>query len=274
METLDPHLASGNSVPQSLQWFLRIQGDCVQVSRLINYSQAEPSPPRGKVVDFTRRSRMRMLRTVHQIDWAVYEKCLFITLTYPDEVPVEDLAKGSQHRYRFFRYLEKHLHEHRSILWRVEWKERQSGSRSGQVWPHLHLLVGGVRFVPHRLIRLWWRTIVQVYGPLCTDVQQVSASEGAALYVSKYGAKNPSLDIRPYHNKPVGFARNWGLTRKRLVPWSRISHLRKLTDEQAAEVRSMASLVYAQYDEDLGGGFTLLGRASADLMRTKCAQWD
>jgi hypothetical protein len=203
-----------------------------------------------------------MLRAVHKIDWDRWGDCVFITLTYPDSYADAKFRRGSSERWRFQRALEKHLGRPISVLWRVEWKARLSGATKGQLWPHLHLLCGAVKYVSHELVRYWWRTIVHVYGPICTDVQGLDAGQGAALYVSKYTAKKHSLDIRTYLNNASGLKRAWGITRKHLVPWADVCTVRELSDVQAAELRSLASRTIGCYDQDLGGGFTLLGKAA------------
>jgi hypothetical protein len=168
------------------------------------------------------------------------------------------------------RYVEGHLGRQVPTLWRVEWKARKSGAKVGAVVPHFHLLLGGVEYVRYVQLRSWWRAIVHVNGPLCTDVQSIDAAEGAVNYLCKYTSKNPSLDIGAYLNNEKGIGRHWGFTRKHLFPEAPITRLQKLSDVQAAQLRGMAAEVFENYDEDLGGGFTLFGRDILETFRDKC----
>lgn len=265
---------SSNGPPQTINWYLRIQGDCVEVRQHLNYSKVPAEDARGMVGQFSRSARMRMLRTVAKIDWPTVGDSVFITLTYPDQVGTTTYKQRGQHRYLFLRYLEKHTRRQLPVLWRVEWKPRLSGDFVGRVMPHMHLLIGGLRYVNQCTVRKWWRTIVHVNGPLCTDVQRLEASVGAALYVSKYVAKNPSLDIGAYLNNHDAVGRHWGMVRKHLFPWAPLEVLREITDVQAEDLRRLVDLTLPHYNPETGKGFTVLGELFRSIVAAKCKSWD
>jgi hypothetical protein len=258
--------------PQEFHWYVRIQGNCTEVSRIANFTKTPPGGARGRVCDFTSAARMRMMRFVAKIDWLSIGKSLFITLTYPDQVEEPSAKTRNNNRYLFQRYLEKHLKAKVPTLWRVEWKPRQSGRNKGKIYPHIHLLVGGVQFVPHRAVRKWWRTIVHVNGPLCTDVQLVDGDGAAQAYICKYASKKASLDIVAYLNNLGIAGRHWGITRKHLFTMCPVRVLQKISDEQAEELRGLAACQFPNYDPLLGGGFTFLGSIHADDVASRCKE--
>lgn len=270
MDDTPPQLYSSNTPPQAEHWFLKIQGECVEVSRHLSYSKSRPGPRRLAVADFSRHSRMRLLRTIAHIDWPRLGKSLFVTLTYPDKVGETTYEQRTKHRYLFMRYVEGHLLRHVPSFWRVEWVPRKSGARAGKVTPHFHLLLGGVEFLNHRKVRKWWRTIVHVNGPLCTDVQCVGSDSQVVAYLCKYASKNPSLDYAAYLNSVSRMGRHWGLTRKHLFPWHDISTLRELTDEQAKLARSLGAEYIDTYDQTRGGSFTILGKEGVERISEIC----
>jgi hypothetical protein len=272
MESEEAPIVPSNGPPQKSKWYLRVQGDCVEVVKLFNYTRSPQDVNRGQVEGFTKTARMRLLRTIAHINWHALGRSLFVTLTYPDKVGETAYDERSKHRYLFLRYLEKHVGRQVPVLWRVEWKPRKTGYNVGKIFPHIHLLVGGVDYVDHRTIRKWWRSIVHVNGPLCTDVQTVEPDGVAALYTAKYTAKYTSLDNVTYHNRKSTLGRHWGFCRKHLFTFHEISWLREMTDEQAAWFRNLAAQTFRHYDGTLGGGFTLFGEAFRRMADEKCAE--
>lgn len=258
--------------PPRIQWYLRIQGECTEIFCKRNYSDVATTAPRSTIHDFTRAARQRMLRLTAKIDWGRIGKSLFITLTYPDSCGVMAPKARSMHRHVFLRSIEKYLQSQVGTLWRVEWQRRKSGARKGEVFPHVHMVMVGVEYIPWRVIRKAWRDSVHVKGHLCTDVQSVQSGEAAARYVAKYCAKLPSLDRVPYLNNEVSRGRHWGMTRKHLFPMHNVRALQALSDEQAEELRLLASMKFAGYDPLLGGGFTLFGGKNADAIFSKYAR--
>jgi hypothetical protein len=177
-------------------------------------------PERGEaeVKGFSKAARLRMLKMCARLDWTKAGKSLFITLTYHDEV--KDISKEAtgKHRSLFWRYVEKHLGRKVSALWRIEWKVRKSGKLKGEIMPHYHLIVFNVKWLDKKLVKRWWKIILQRTGYLRTEVKRLKNERQAGYYVSKYCGKDDesSLVIGVYHNIPGG--RQWGMLRKHLLP--------------------------------------------------------
>jgi len=130
---------------------------------------------------------MRLLRLLNRIDWTQHARSLFVTLTYPDEFISRPLSRRTQDRSRFLREVETHVGKKVSSLWRLEWKPRRTGNVVGELMPHFHLVLFDVEFIPHAMVRHWWRTILGVAdGPLATDVQRPKTVDGVARYIGKY----------------------------------------------------------------------------------------
>jgi len=255
--------------PQAFTWYLTIQGECSEVRCIANFQKTPPIERRGDVGAFSKQSRKRVMRLAAKIDWEALRNSLFISLTYPDQCLPNDKDQRNRHRYLFFRYAEKLLSKEVPILWRIEWEDRKSGPNTGLFCPHLHLIACGCRFLSWRRIRRWWGTIVHVNGPLATDVQKIYDSTHAQMYISKYIAKECSLDRVPYLNKGKSLGRHWGMHRKEQCKWCPIRVMRRISDEQADEIRLMAALQFPGYDPLLGGGFTFLGNGYADELADK-----
>jgi len=193
---------------------------------------------------------------------------VFITLTYPDECAVRTLRERTTDKYLFLRYMEKHLGARLHGLWRVEWKPRKSGDNIGVLAPHYHFMVFNVPFVAKETLRSWWREILDVEGPLSTDVRKIENWKMASCYIGKYVAKESTLDITAYRNNPYMRGRHWGHTRKELLPLANVSTSTQLTEAQAAAARSYAARKFTHYDEERGGGFTLFGQEHAHAFQT------
>lgn len=252
-----------NSPEQSEHWYLKVQGNATQVSRKLNFSKIPPRVLRGRITAFSRQARMRMLRFVAHCNWPAIGKSLFITLTYPDSHARETVAARGMHKSLFFRYAEKFLGRQVPALWRVEWKPRQSGEYTGIVVPHFHLLVCGVRYLHWARVRAWWRQILEVKGPLCTDVQGIEGEGGVADYVAKYAGKIASLDIGTYQSSVDPSGRHWGVRRKSAIPTHPVAILRQIFEAEVEWCQMIATGVFPRYNPLLDGGFTLLGREYA-----------
>jgi len=210
-----------------------------------------------------------MLKTIAKIDWGRVPYGVFVTLTYPDTEWTRDYAQRTIDRSRFIRDLEKFLCREFPILWRIEWKRRQSGMRVGQYAPHLHLMCLGVRYVAASAVLHFWRGVLQVGGHLHTDVRGVHGPEGCGKYLAKYLSKSSSLGNAAYVNNPHMAGRHWGLTRPSLVPWADVEHDREISEavyhEAVAAHIEMATHQGAETQES----FTLLGEQRKGLFLKK-----
>lgn len=192
--------------------------------KLLAVARAMPFPPwltdhtRGNIKEFSRASRLRLLKFIATVAWGKIPTSLFITLSYPDGTKWDDKDIRRKQKYLFHRYAEKHLGRQISGLWRLEWKARRSGPSRGMFVPHFHLLLFGVGWLHWKRVRAWWRKILGHVGPLATDVQGCKSAKKASIYVSKYVAKLPddaSLDNGAYCNNQ---GRHWGYFRPEQIP--------------------------------------------------------
>jgi len=242
-----------------------IQGKLFTLSFETPIPRKEVERKRKNIKTFSDGARLRLLKFIATIDWGKLPMNLFITLTYPDSVALRSKAQRNRDRYLFQRYMEKHLSQKVSILWRVEWKNRKTGEHVGRPVPHMHMIVFGVRPIHHLLIRKWWRSILHVSGPLCTDVRGFKDGEKESIYIAKYIGKEvcaPSLDYVTYVNSS---GRHYGITRKHLLPQHAIK-IYKVTDmEELMGLTSTAACVLPWMDPEGIEGFSLLGDKAVEV---------
>jgi len=114
--------------------------------------------PRGEIVEFTPASRRRMLELLAKVEQAAVP--LAFTLTYPDNFPLyrEDY-KG--HLEAFCDRMQRRW-PGAAIIWKLEFKERQSGKNKGKIAPHYQLLVFGVPWRFRFPSGAWAANIVRV----------------------------------------------------------------------------------------------------------------
>lgn len=249
-----------------VEWSVHVQGNCVQVRSKDRNYEIVPTAVRGAVGPFSRGAQMRMLRFLNRVDWTRLDGTLFVTLTYPDSVDVRSYKDRTVDRSRFIRYIEGHTGKHLPVVWRVEWKHRKSGAKVGQLMPHWHLLVCGVKFLAADVVRDFWRKCIGYpVGPLCTDVQLVTGELGAVRYIAKYLSKRASLDISSYLNSGFEFGRHWGVCRKGLVPMSAVTVDRKLTPEEVEFLKVYAASGGRRWSVENDVGFTVFSRDSVKI---------
>lgn len=194
------------------------QGNLVTFSKFQKWSPKTPSR-KGKALNgFSEGARLRLIKFVATLDWNKIGKCLFVTLTYPDEVSNPDKDLRNRQRYLFMRYVENYVGREINGVWRIEWMARQTGENIGKVCPHFHLMLFGIRFIPKEKIRQWWRNVLHVNGDLATDVRRCGNRKKASIYLTKYTCKRierATLDNAPYLNTD---GRHYGFLRKEQIP--------------------------------------------------------
>jgi hypothetical protein len=256
------------SPDQQETWYLRMQGNCTEIYRKLNYSTIPSDNKRGLMGAFSRESRMALLRLVNKVDPERIGKSSFITLTYPDSRLCISNSTRSSHRAQFLKKLEYYDGKQHSCLWRVEWKQRKSGPCKSMFAPHFHLLSFNVPFVAKEILRQWWRDILDVEGPLATDVEKIKNWSKLSAYIGKYIAKESTLDITAYHNNPFMRGRHWGMTRKPLLPLADLDVLRPMTEQEVKLAKAYAAETFTEYDQERGGGFTLFGQKHRKAFQT------
>lgn len=188
-------------------------GACTKLRR--HYVRPRAQPPvgrRGRVREFSRRSRTRLQQTLCAVPIAhVGRGLLFITLTYPRAWP------GDWRRWK-------------RDLDTLRWRLADKFPRFGAVWklepqrrgaPHFHLLVVGVPFIAKAWLSEAWYDVVGSKDPkhlaAGTQVQLARSHRGVVSYASKYTAKRQELPA----DWQEGVGRWWGvLGRKHLgIVW-------------------------------------------------------
>jgi len=254
-----------------------IQGELMEITYVKHRKEFRFPGKRGSIKGFTPSARLRMLRTIAIVDWPRVPPSLFITLTYPDSRSGRDARTRNRDRYLFVRNMENYLNKKVGVLWRIEWKPRQSGANQGTMVPHVHLIVFDCKFIPWQRIRKWWRDVLRVDGPLCTDVQRIEGGKKVAGYVAKYCskpmAKNPSLDIASYLNT----GRHWGICRRELIPFCQ-RRIHRLTDPRHIQLaENAACMTFPYFTRDVQQGFSLFGpkaeKVIAEIYRTDIDDW-
>lgn len=154
---------------------------------------------RGKIMDFSDRSRNRLIGFLNRIVWPS-TPVHFCTLTYPDEFPdshwqiAKDLDNFDKRVRRAFPEV--------GIVWRRERNERKSGVNIGKTAPHYHFFAfntGADTSEFWNFIRCAWADIIfqhtdpkhyeaaLIHG---THVRTVDNRRQAIYYVSKYMTKS------------------------------------------------------------------------------------
>lgn len=183
---------------------------------------------RGKVTNFSAASRLRMTRLIHTVRRASALPC-FVTLTFPDMFPTfEDAKKKIDTLFKRW----KRRWPGVSALWRVEAKARRSGSQSGNVAPHFHMLVWGAGFDGEKA-RLDWFEICgnDEYAHWrhgYNGAVELSSWEKCAAYCAEYCAKKGNLDAP---------GRQWGVHNRRALPVDRNPVRVRLTWREAWALR-------------------------------------
>jgi hypothetical protein len=147
---------------------------------------------RGKVTEFSKASRKRLLELFATID---AKKYLFITLTYGANFP--DTPNAKRHLKAFMMRLERR-YKRLCGVWRLEYQERGA--------PHFHLILMNVPFIPAKMIvDLWEAVIGEEYANntfnetgdrnrTFTRVEAIRKHKKVMAYISKYVAKKERKD--------------------------------------------------------------------------------
>jgi len=236
-----------------------LRGDLVQLTYIKPTKEKRLPGKRGTVDGFTPSARLRMLRTVAQIEWGSVKDSLFITLTYPDNYLRATAHERNQDRHWFLRSMENYLKKKVGALWRLEWVPRKSGNNAGQWHAHVHLIVFGVRYIPYQEVNQAWRVALGAVGYVRTEVQKIRGGRDVAKYVSKYCAKKPevsSLVNTSYLNAP---GRHWGIHRRELLPFGFKFVMSRLTPDEIRLLENAACMTFKFFTRGTGQGFCLFG---------------
>ena len=197
------------------------QGGLVQVKRRSfarGKQKSSKGSVRGRIQKFSPRSRTRLISKMAALRKDVMDyNPLFLTLTYPAEYPdtmttkkhLEAFIKRLKRRYRF------------SGFWRLEFQKRGA--------PHYHLILFGLKSIPHEIIRRFWGQVIGHVGTVFIRIESVRSRRGVMSYVSKYMSKTSKpfvdpetgiLDYVPYHAVDNFPGRFWGVINADLMPYA------------------------------------------------------
>jgi len=185
--------------------------------------------PRGLVTGFSSAARRRLMRFIASLERDV--RPIFVTLTYPD-VFDDSHAKWKRDIDVFGKRLKRQF-EGAGFVWRIEFKERQTGKGAGRVAPHYHLLVYGA---PYRRLLAWikdnWWEVVGSNDAdhylAGTAVEKIYSYGGVMRYVGKYIAKEDS-----YPDDWQGKA--WGVVGRSRLPFA-VKVVISLTEQEAIKL--------------------------------------
>ncbi len=184
---------------------------------------------RGTVTGFSSASRRRLMRLIASLERDA--RPIFVTLTYPDMFP-DSLDEWKRDIDVFGKRLAR-KYPQAGFLWRIEFKERQSGVSMGRVAPHFHLLVYGasyrelLQWVPDA----WWKVVAsgdEDHLKAGTRVEHIYSWGGIMRYVGKYIAKAEDYP-------PDWRGRVWGVIGRKRLPWA-VEVVISLTEDESTKL--------------------------------------
>jgi len=237
-----------------------LTGDLLEVTYIKDHREFRLPGKRKEIQGFTPAARLRMMRTVAQINWNNVKPSLFITLTYPDNYLRATAHERNQDRHWFLRSMENYLEKKVGALWRLEWKPRRSGAKLGQWEAHVHLIVFDVKFYPWEELNRAWRVALGAVGYVRSDVKRIRGGRDVAKYVSKYCSKKPetsSLVNTSYLNAP---GRHWGIHRRDLIPFADRFLMTDLSGDEIRLCENAACCTFKYFTRGTEQGFCLFGK--------------
>lgn len=189
---------------------------------------------RGRITDFSRASRKRLLEMFASTD---YKKlAIFITLTYGQKFPSVKRAKENL-RALLERF--RRAYPNMCAVWRIEPQQRGA--------PHFHLICFNLPFLPYDDLSIMWKEIIGdeycdnslpgVVRPPFTRIEAIRSQRRLMRYASKYvakivapeGSSPASPDAEASGGETVGGfiplaylheGRWWGIHNKEHFPWA------------------------------------------------------
>jgi len=178
------------------------------IKRLEPGSGTKGGGKRGKVSNFTKNSRKRLLQKM--ACFRNMDAGYFATFTYPGHFTYS--SEDCKSHLALFRKRLLYLLPDARVIWRMEVKKRLSGESFDEPVPHFHLLIFGLPYGHESEYQAtfarWWNDIANnqrhINANLRCDVSQIRSRKQAIFYASKYAAKiDDGLDST--------FGRHWGI---------------------------------------------------------------
>ena len=190
-----------------------------------------PEREQGDIKKFSQNARRRFIKKLAHINLQLYDKPLFVTLTYQNELPLT-AAELSEQLNRFLTKLRRYGTKFHYV-WRLEFQKRGA--------PHFHfILLPFKNTVKKRLylfhndiLRMWrysinsWSEAMQKYA---VNVQWLDGKKNIFSYISKYAAKEDAENNELYTNRRYGFSNGIFLhpIKELQIPYYDFQLLRKL----------------------------------------------
>lgn len=183
----------------------------VQIAReatLATLRDLHNTTKRRAIADFSRKSRLRLLKLVSRLEKTA--SGLFLTFTY--RANMQDHSAAKQHLDLLLRKL-KYDHPEGAYLWRMEYQKR------GAI--HFHVIAFNVHKVEIEKLTQYWQELTG--DDSFPDVERIQNRRKTLYYVSKYVAKHESnissgFINEPYLEKPAFFGRFWGVVNRKNLP--------------------------------------------------------
>lgn len=199
-----------NAADQPSEIHLEAQGSLIAVAHRTHVSQRPGGGPRGDVTEFSKASRLRLLRQIARLAQC---RTTFITFTYPDQYP--DTMTAKSHLRAFLERVRRRLPE-TSGIWRLEYQKRGA--------PHFHLLMFNLPYIDHATLTGWWKEIIGVIDSVTVyvRVELVRSWRGVMSYAAKYLAKVEDVHLgeAPLFNDDAYLhaGRWWGVFNRACLP--------------------------------------------------------
>lgn len=181
------HIFTGRAKPRKYSEFLRITKGAVEFkSSFLSDAHVRWRRGRGKIVDFSKKSRKRCMIACMNLK---EDAKGWITFTFADDVlrgkSVEDVARYSSDVLKLFKRRVAVEFPVLNGIWRREWKRRVHGDLSGLLEPHFHAILAGCglssdefELVALRLLEVWIA---------CTGTSELGKAFSVALHRNKEG---------------------------------------------------------------------------------------
>jgi len=222
-------LSAKNGRTETHEYELLVFADMIELKarRKHNLKKASAFTSKRKpITKFTRKSRNNLLRRLGKARNT--DRGLFITLTYPDSVLFNSeqngqtvsrlsVLKTKQHIASLRKRIER-MFPDTWTLWRLELIPRKSGTFSGELAPHFHLLHYGnlheIAFLRRWFKHAWYEIAHdgdEHKGKAGTQLDTIDNKRHAYKYTSKYLAKETSEEIEVWLKGGDRPGRWWGV---------------------------------------------------------------
>lgn len=244
---------------EAYKYIIVRRGKHVILSRPSILSEKPVGGKRGIINEYSQASRLRLLKIIAEINWGKLPMGYFVTLTYPDNLASVAVGRATMQRHHWIRNIEKAIKEKMPMMWRKEYKDRQSGEHEGKLVHHYHVVVFTECDLTNQMANECWMRALQTPAYVNTDVKVMTSGEHAAFYLAKYMGKresSPLLGNAAYLTKP---GRAWGIHRRNMLPFEQTLMHHCLTPYEFDELMVQAHGLAYDGQGTVADSVTLLG---------------